>query len=131
MLLFTICKTLNLCQLERVTGFLKKDRFRLIKIFQDQGRDWEDVVLGLTPLLFFLERTEIRLQFIPFLCNNFRRKVFTLKRKPDLPIFPCWDCSFWHSTVIFLGLHHHIHTELLTHAHLTEGAHGSVPVLPE
>lgn len=53
------------------------------------------------------------------------------KEETRLLIFPCWDCSSWHSTVIFLGLPHHTHTELLTHPHLTQGAHGSVLVLPE
>lgn len=53
------------------------------------------------------------------------------KEEQGLPIFPSWDCSFWHSTVISLGLQHRVHIELLTHTHLTQGAPGSVLALPE
>lgn len=90
--------------------FLKRDRFKLIKTCQDQARNWEDMVLGLTPLLFFLVRTEMRLQFIPFLCNKFRRKdVFILKRgNKTSPFSPPGTAPFgtalwfsWVCTIIY------------------------------
>lgn len=69
--------------------FLKKDSFKLIKTFQAKARDWEDMLSGLTPLLFFLERTEIRLQFITFLCNKFRRKMYSRSKEEQIsPRFP-------------------------------------------